>query len=129
MIEQNGTPGASRRVPGFRGLSSRLRRGLSRFVNRFRPLRAVAGLLDGWDERAARRLRESLGKRGRLVSWSREADGRWRARISGPGVVRTLERTGRTRHRAVTRSIDALDRLPALRALIGSRPGRRSSLT
>lgn len=87
----------------------------------FRPL---AGALDLLDERLARRFRRRFGRRQRLLSWHREPDGRWRARLSCPDVVRTVERTASTRWRAITRSARALDRLPALRARLGRQPRR-----
>ena len=74
-------------------------------------LRWVGGILDRRDERLACMLREEYGRRRRLLSWTKDPDGLWRARISGPGVERTLERTGRTRTQAAEAAALAMDRL------------------
>jgi hypothetical protein len=76
-----------------------------------RSLRWIGAILDRRDERLACVLREEYGQRRRLLSWTRDPDGLWRARISGPGVVRTLERTGRTRTQAAEAAAAAMDRL------------------
>ncbi len=81
-----------------------------------RPLRAGLRRLDFDDERRALRVRETLGKRLCLVSWGREPDGTWRARLSGPGLVVTMERTARGRCRAIARAELAMRRVLASRA-------------
>ena len=83
------------------------------------PFRWVWTVFDCRDERRARALRESYGKRLRLLSWVRDSDGRWRARLSGPGVERTLERTGRSRARAAESAAVAMDRLLIARYTLG----------
>jgi hypothetical protein len=67
--------------------------------------------LDRWDERQARRLRGSLGPRGWLVSWHADAERGWRARLSGPGLVVTIERTAPTRRAAIARATRAMNRI------------------
>jgi hypothetical protein len=86
-------------------------------------LRALTGefrmplwLMDLADERRAPRSREAFGRRGWLLTWQRDADGRWRARLSSPGVPRTVERTASSRRRAVARAALAMDRLLSFRA-------------
>lgn len=56
---------------------------------------------DRHDEAEAVRVREDLGRRGRLVSWRRRRDGRWLARVSDPEFPGTIERSGRTRCEAI----------------------------
>jgi hypothetical protein len=95
--------------------------GLARFCEALTPrgpgrsYRAV----DLVDERLARARRESLGRRGLLVSWHPEPDGSWRARLSGPGEMRTIERSARTRSLAIVRSARALASVQSFRARIG----------
>jgi hypothetical protein len=84
-------------------------------------------VLDRLDERLAVRKRRALGPRGWLVSWQRCPDGRWLARLSGPESVRTIERSGRTRASAISRSARALDRLSVLRKCVRDRPFRITS--
>lgn len=126
MTESN-TPGANPRRDRLRRLA-----GLARWVGRMVVRSAIhLGLVNGFvrvidvlDERAAQRLQGTLGRRRWLVSWQRDANGRWRARLSGPELIHTIERTGGTRWRAIRRSVGALDRLPTLRARIGRKPRR-----
>ncbi len=83
------------------------------------PLRSpLRWLIDRLDERAARRLRLALGRDRWLVSWQREIDGRWRARLSCPLMSTTLERTGRTRTEAIERATRALTHLLSLRGVL-----------
>jgi hypothetical protein len=96
--------------PAERGRAGAVVRELARFFDR------IARACDAVDEAWARRRREALGRRGRLLSWHRDADGRWRARLSGPGATRTVERRGRTRAAAIARSVRALSRATAFRA-------------
>jgi hypothetical protein len=113
---QGAAPGPLAR--GLFPLAARVWRRINRLLSVLAPVRLVAAAADALDERGARRRRRELGRRGLLLSWQREPDGRWKARLSGPGLVQTLERTGRSRRRAIDRSARALDRLPALRARI-----------
>jgi hypothetical protein len=69
------------------------------------------------DERRARRLRFRLGQRRWLVSWQRQSDGRWAARLSCPSLVFTLERTGQTRTAAIAHVVRTLDVILSLRSL------------
>lgn len=85
------------------------------------PGRLVARVVDLLDERIARRRREEFGRRGWLLSWQREPDGRWKARLSGPEAVHTIERTATTRSRAIARSARAMTRLRSIRARLGAR--------
>jgi hypothetical protein len=75
------------------------------------PARLADWAFGTLDERRARRLREELGRRRWLVSWQRDPDGRWRARLSGPETPRTVERTARTRSRAIERAARAMGRI------------------
>lgn len=75
--------------------------------------------LDRLDERLARARREAFGRRAWLLSWHREPDGSWRARLSGPDLERTVERTARTRACAVRRTARAAVRIRAYRARLG----------
>jgi hypothetical protein len=89
------------------------------------PLRTpVEWIADRMDERRARRLRFQLGRRRWLVSWQRQSDGRWLARLSCPSLVFTLERTGTTRTAAIARALRTLDVILSLRLLLnrGSLP-------
>jgi len=78
-------------------------------------LRATLGRLgrfcDGLDDLLARVARTRLGRRIWLVSWHRGPGRRWTARLSGPGVDRTVERSGLTRCGAVVRASLALSHL------------------
>jgi hypothetical protein len=76
------------------------------------------------DEARARRLRRDFGRRGRLLSWRREADGSWRARLSCPDLPRTVERAGRTRSEAIDRADRVRSRILALRADLKAPNGR-----
>jgi hypothetical protein len=80
------------------------------------PYRLVARAIDLLDERRARRRREAFGRRRWLLSWHRDPDGRWRARLSGPEAPRTVERTSGTRVGAIARAAQAMERLLAFRA-------------
>jgi hypothetical protein len=86
----------------------------------------VRWLVDRLDERGARRLRHVLGQDRWLVSWERADDGRWRARLSCPVLITTLERTGRSRTEAIRRATRALAHLLALRGLFLDRRKIRS---
>ena len=77
------------------------------------PFRLWSRGLDDLDERRARRLRADLGQRRCLVSWHRLPEGAWRARLSGPGLVVTIERSARRRSRAIVRATRAMDRILA----------------
>jgi len=77
----------------------------------FGPLRWIVGFWDRIDNRRACELREAYGQRLRLLSWERDPDGRWGARLSGPGIERTIVRTGRSRFRAAEAASVAMDRL------------------
>src|SRR5438128_2094524 len=81
-----------------------VRRGLLAGVRALVPVRLVVAIVDFMDERVARRHRRVFGRRRLLLSWQREPDGRWKARLSGPGLVHTIERTGRSRRRAIARA-------------------------
>ncbi len=74
------------------------------------------------DERRALRLRTRLGQRRWLVSWQWQPEGqgtgRWRARLSCPSLVWTLERMGKTRTEAIEIAARALVQLLALRQLL-----------
>jgi hypothetical protein len=79
---------------------------------------------EGLDEGRARRLRRDFGRRGRLLSWRRESDGSWRARLSCPDLPRTIERAGRTRSEAIDRADRARARILALRTDLKAPNGR-----
>ena len=85
------------------------------------PWDCFSGAVDWLDERAALRKRRAFGKRGWLLSWYLGADRRWRARLSGPEIVHTIERSGPTRASAIARSARALHRLPELRETVRDR--------
>jgi hypothetical protein len=85
----------------------------------------VARSLDRLDEAAARRYQAALGARRWVVSWHPEPGGGWRARLSGPQAIATVERSAPTRFAAIARTSRAMQRLPALRARIGPRPDDR----
>ncbi|MEO6808212.1 MAG: hypothetical protein ABI353_03770 [Isosphaeraceae bacterium] len=56
---------------------------------------------DRQDDNLARSLREEFGEMQWLVSWTRLDDGAWLARLSGPGVSRTVEAVGPSRCEAI----------------------------
>jgi len=85
-------------------------------LSRLGPGWPLAWLFDGRDERLARRCRAEFGARGWLVSWHRDPDGGWRARVSGRPAVRTIERSAPTRVAAIERAGVAMLRLIAFRA-------------
>jgi hypothetical protein len=70
---------------------------------------------DRYDERRARRLRQAFGRRGRLLSWHRQPDGSWRARLSCADLPRTIERAGRSRGEAIDRADHGLKRVLSFR--------------
>jgi hypothetical protein len=78
--------------------------------------RLAGWVRNGRDERHARRRRTQYGRRGWLVSWHLDPDGGWRARLSGPRAVRTIERSAPTRVAAIDRAGRAMLRLLAFRA-------------
>lgn len=65
---------------------------------------------DGIDEWRATQIRNRLGARGWLLSWSRESR-RWVARLSRPEFPRTIVRTGRDRIDAIDRAMRASSRI------------------
>ncbi len=67
--------------------------------------------LDRKDECRARQMRQSLGLRRCVVSWERQHDGQWRARLSGPRIVVTIERTAKSRGLAILRAETAMNRI------------------
>jgi hypothetical protein len=97
----------------------RLRRSLEQ-SRRFRT--PVSWIVDSVDERRALRLRNSFGQRRWLVSWQWQPEdqgtGRWRARLSCPDLVFTLERMGKTRTEAIESAARALVQLLALRQML-----------
>jgi hypothetical protein len=59
------------------------------------------------DEHRAGRFRESLGRRGLILSWVGPHAGSanpWLARLSGPELPLTVERRGRSRCEAIRRA-------------------------
>ncbi|MGE3818702.1 MAG: hypothetical protein AB7I30_04655 [Isosphaeraceae bacterium] len=80
---------------------------------------AVFAGLDWLDAHRARRRRQTFGQRGWLLSWSRDADGRWRARLSGPEFPRTIERSASNRVKAIERAAQALTLLGTLHGRFG----------
>lgn len=115
------------RRPAWSRPTGRLRRLVRRVAAWVRRLarwagRRAAEAADALDEWGARRHRRAFGRRRLLLSWHRDADGSWRARLSGPGVLHTIERTAPTRRQAAVRSARALHRLPVIRARLGRRP-------
>jgi len=97
----------------------RIRRGREQ-SRRFRT--PVSWIVDSVDERRALRLRNRFGQRRWLVSWQWQPEGqgtgRWRARLSCPSLVFTLERMGKTRTEAIEIAARALVQLLALRQLL-----------
>ena len=81
----------------IRAIPGPVRPALNQWLHKWNPLRAVSRAFDQRDERQACRRRATLGRRGWLVSWDQEPDGQWRARLSGPDVLHTIERVSRTR--------------------------------
>ena len=80
--------------------------------------RAQARRIDREDERWARRRRIFLGARRDILSWSREVDGCWRARLSNSETPRTIERTGHDRREAIGRAELAVKRLLIMRKIL-----------
>ena len=79
---------------------------LRRSLEPSRRLRTpVSWIVDSVDERRALRLRTNFGQRRWLVSWQRQPEAQgtrgWRARLSCPALVFTLERMGKTRTEAI----------------------------
>jgi hypothetical protein len=101
----------------------RLRRDFEQ-SRRFHFRTPVSWIVDSVDERRALRLRTRFGQRRWLVSWEWQPEapgaerGRWRARLSCPSLVFTLERTGKTRTEAIESAARALVQLLALRQLL-----------
>ncbi|HEY2158697.1 MAG TPA: hypothetical protein VGH33_23905 [Isosphaeraceae bacterium] len=75
-----------------------------------RAIELMNSLLDEVDEERARRLRDELGQRRWIVSWSLTDEGPWLARVSGPGHAETIERSGLTRIHAIELAAEALGR-------------------
>jgi len=75
----------------------------------------MARLFDGVDEDRAMKLRIHFGQRRWVVSWEPREDGTWLARISSPGVSRTIVRHGRTRVEAIDRAARTLQQAVNLR--------------
>ena len=90
------------------------------------PFRWIGGILDRRDERRARKLRLEYGRRLRILSWQRMRCGTWQARLSGPGLDRTVERIGSTRVRAAKAASEAMDHLFVMRYTL--RPRGRTDL-
>ena len=86
--------------------------------NFFLPFIPRTRVLDRDDERRAQRLRQALGLRRCLVSWELQRDGQWKARLSGPGLVITIERTARGRCRAIRHAERAMNRVLASRSAL-----------
>jgi hypothetical protein len=87
----------------------------------YSPAALVVLVSDRLDERHAQKVRSTLGQKKLLVSWHLEPGGRWKARLSAPGLAHTIERTGFSRRRAIDRAMQALNRLPELRAGLARR--------
>lgn len=80
--------------------------------------RYLTEAFDRFDERRACGRRERLGRRWWLLSWQREGRGLWMARLSGPEVMDTIERSGLTRCAAITRSTRAMKQNLSIRAQV-----------
>lgn len=104
------TLGKARRIGAWTPLAKLVRWCL------FESMRRPCGWFDRRDERRAHERRSTLGTRRWLASWHREPDGGWGARVSGPGVAHTVERTGRTRIRAIGRAVAAMEQILVRRA-------------
>jgi hypothetical protein len=72
-------------------------------------------VFDRLDEGRARQRRQDFGRRGRLLSWHRDSDGSWRARLSCAELPRTVERAGRSRIEAIDRADHGLKQILNLR--------------
>jgi hypothetical protein len=88
------------------------------------PYRLVLRFSDRIDERRARDRRRVFGRRLVILSWHRGSDGLWKARLSGPGLVCTIERSAPTRCRAISRSARAMARILTLRRGLEGPPVR-----
>ncbi len=84
-----------------------------------RVLPRPIGAVDRLDEQIARGRREAFGRRLWLLSWHRDPDGHWQARLSGPDLERTIERRALSRSWAIRRSERAMTRILAIRSRIG----------
>lgn len=91
------------------------------------PAKLLGDGLDWLDERMARRKRRKFGRKGWLLSWSTDPEGRWLARLSGPRFPRTVERTAKSRLQAIGRSARALTRLEALWGQLGRPPSAQEA--
>ena len=96
--------------------------GLALFCEAWASSRLPVLGLDGLDERLARARRQAFGRRCCVLSWQRELDGSWRARLSGPDLEMTIERSARTRACAIFRSARVLRRIRAFRARLATCP-------
>lgn len=65
------------------------------------PKKKFSELMDGVDEGRAERLRAEYGKVEWLVSWYKQEDGFWLARISTPKIEDTVEALGQSRCLAI----------------------------
>ena len=77
------------------------------------PFALALRVIDRRDAELACRQRDQLGKNDCLLSWKRDPDGRWRARLSSSDLSRTIERTAWTRTEAIQRSCEARQRILA----------------
>ena len=84
------------------------------------PARSLFAAFDRLDEYFATKRRQSLGRRRWLLSWTPTDDGRWLARLSAPGVARTIERAADTRNAAIGRAVGAMNRLLKFRERIAA---------
>ncbi len=90
----------------------------------FKQIQGVEVIRQWRDETKACHRRDLLGLAGSLVSWLAQEDGSWLARLSGPGLVETVEATGKTRVDAIRKAESefarqataSLNALPNLRA-------------
>ncbi|GAC1469672.1 MAG: hypothetical protein NVSMB9_13740 [Isosphaeraceae bacterium] len=108
----------------LRWVAEGVRLGLTLAEKHFHPYWFLVRFLDRRDERQACSHREEFGGRRWVLSWHRRSDGLWTARLSGPEVVRTLERTARTRRKAIARAARAMSSLSARRSLLDPRAPR-----
>lgn len=113
---KNIPPGIDRGVRPMRRLADAARDWLSLFRLAAGMLPVPTRLLDRLDERLACSRRRSFGRRSCVLSWQRESDGSWRARLSAPDLPRTIERLAHTRSLAIFRADRVLRRTRTFRA-------------